>query len=178
MRYFKKIVGERLYLSPMNTGDAALYTQWLNDVSVSDNLGTYAKMISLSSEEKALERMACDGQNYAMVLLDGDTLIGNISLMEIDGIHRRATVGLFIGDAETRGKGYGAEALRLILGYGFHSLNLHNIMLHVHADNPQAIACYKKVGFREFGRRREALFKKGATVDLVHMDILATEFRA
>lgn len=178
MRYFKKIVGERLYLSPMNPEDAQPYTQWLNDVSVSDNLGAYAKMISLASEEKALERMACEGQNYAMVLLSGDRLIGNISLMEIDNISRRATVGLFIGDAENRGKGYGAEALRLLLGYGFQTLNLHNIMLHVHADNAQAIACYKKVGFREFGRRREALFKKGAYIDVVHMDILATEFRA
>jgi len=176
MRYFKKIVGERLYLSPMHTGDAEIYTQWLNDASVSDNLGTYTKMISLASEEKALERMACEGHNYAMVLLSGDRLIGNISLMEIDGISRRATIGLFIGDAENRGKGYGAEALRLLLGYGFRTLNLHNVMLHVHADNAQAIACYQKVGFREFGRRREALFKKGSYIDVIHMDILDSEF--
>lgn len=178
MRYFKKIVGEHLYLSPMNAEDVQLYTQWLNDASVSDNLGTYAKMISLASEEKALARMACEGQNFAMVLSEGDRLIGNISLMEIDPVSRRATAGLFIGDAENRGKGYGAEALRLLLGYGFQTLNLHNIMLHVHADNAQAIACYKKVGFREFGRRREALYKKGVYVDVIHMDILATEFRA
>ena len=178
MRYFKKIVGPRLYLSPVNTEDAQLYTQWLNDVSVSSNIGPYAKVISLASEEKVLERMACEGQNYAMVLLDGDRLIGNISLMDIDGISRRATVGLFIGDAENRGKGYGAEALRLLLGYGFQTLNLHNIMLQVHEDNAQAIACYEKVGFREFGRRRESLFKNGAYIDVIHMDILAAEFHA
>ena len=135
-------------------------------------------MISLDGERKALEHMAGEGQNFAIVLLDEDTLIGNISLMELDHIGRRATAGLFIGEAGHRGKGYGAEALRLILDYGFRTLNLHNIMLTVHADNSQGMACYQKVGFREFGRRREAIFKDGRYVDHVYMEILDHEFNS
>jgi len=69
------------------------------------------------------------------------------------------------------------EAVRLILGYGFRTLNLHNIMLKVHSDNAQAVACYKKAGFTEFGRRRESKFKDGHyTEPHPHMDILDTEF--
>ena len=175
MRYFKKITGERIYLSPMNKDDAEIYTKWMNDAEVSVNLGQYTKMITLNSEQKNLESMTSDGQNFAIILND-DTLIGNISLFEIDNISRKATVGLFIGEKENRGKGYGTEALRLILNYGFKMLNLHNIMLLVHSDNEQGIACYKKAGFREFGRQREAKFKNGHYFDVVYMDILHTEF--
>ncbi|MDR1693101.1 MAG: GNAT family N-acetyltransferase [Oscillospiraceae bacterium] len=176
MRYFPKIIGERIYLSPINADDAEIYTKWLNDPAVADHLGQYRNAITLATEKKALENMVSGGQNYAIVLKDGDELLGNISLMEVEHIHRRATLGLFIGEAGRRGKGYGTEAIRLILGYGFNTLNLHNIMLTVHADNPQGLACYKKVGFTEIGRRRGARIKDGKQIDLIYMDILSTEF--
>ena len=178
MRYFPKIIGERVYLSPINMDDAEIYTKWLNDRAVSENLGFYRRLVSLANEKKALEGLTAGGHDYAIVLKEGDRLIGNISLMEVDHLSRRATLGIFIGDAEQRGHGLGAEAIRLILEYGFETLNLHNIMLHVNASNAQAIACYIKVGFREFGRRRESTFIDGRFVDTVHMEILEDEFRA
>jgi len=178
MRYFKKIVGERIYLSPINKDDYEIYTKWLNDFAVSGGLGNYRQMISLNREQKVLEDMTSEGQNYAIIRTKDDILLGNISLMEIDNIHRKATIGLFIGEAENRGKGYGGEALCLMVDFGFKMLNLHNIMLHVHSDNEQGIACYKKVGFREFGRRRDAIFKNGKYFDDVHMEVLAVEYLA
>jgi len=176
MRYFPKIVGERLYLSPINPDDLEQYTKWLNDPNVAEHLGVYRQMISLTTEKKALEQLS-EGQNYAIVLKDGDVLIGNIGLTDIEHIHRRATVGLFIGESENRGKGYGGEAIRLMLGFCFGTLNLHNVMLLVHADNPQGLACYNKLGFREIGRRRESRIKDGHFFDLVYMDILSSEYR-
>ena len=177
MRYFKKIKGDRLYLSPINMDDTEIYTKWLNDYEVSKNLGLYRKMISLISEQKVLEALASEGHNYAMVLYENDTLIGNIGFNEIDNICRKATVGLFIGEQEHRNKGYGSEALRLMLDYGFKTLNLHNIMLWVDSDNELGLSCYKKIGFREAGRRRESGFKNGKYIDTVFMDILEDEFK-
>lgn len=177
MRYFEKMPGERLYLSPMNIDDAVPYTKWMNDSSVTDNLGGSGRNISLDAEEKALVRMANEGHNYAIVLREDDTLIGNISLMNINTINRSATLGIFIGDQHMRGKGYGREAIDLILRYGFLTLNLHNIMLEVHADNEAGIRCYQKAGFKECGRRRDACYKNGHYVDLIQMDILDSEVR-
>jgi len=119
--------------------------------------------------------MTLGGYDFAIVKND-DTLIGNIGLFKISHISRSAITRLFIGEKENRSKGYGSETLRLILDYGFNTLNLHNIMLNVFSDNEPAIACYKKVGFTEFGRRRESYFKNGRYVDDVHMDILDVEF--
>ena len=176
MRYFEKIPGERLFLSPINPDDFELYTKWMNDPAVTAGLGNYRKMNSLPNERKLLEEMAANGHNYAIVLREGGRLIGNISLMDEDHVNCRATLGVFLGEEADRCKGYGAEAIRLLLGYGFNTLHLHNIQLHVYADNPRAIACYEKVGFREFGRRRESDYLCGRYVDRVHMDILDREF--
>ena len=177
MRYFKKLVGERIYLSPINTDDAELYTKWLNDPEVSGFVGNYNQMITLHNEKKQLESMAETGQHFAIVKLEGDALIGNISLKDIlNPVYRRAELGIFIGDAENQGRGYGAEAIRLLLGYGFKTLNLHCVVLYVHADNGRAIACYKKTGFRECAYLREAIFKCGRYVDVIGMDMLESEF--
>jgi len=177
MRYFKKIVGERIYLSPINKDDAEIYTKWMNDFDVANNIGMFSDTISLTSEQKYFDKLTTEGHNYAIVLKENDTLIGGISLRDIDHLKRRGKVSpIFIGEAENRGKGYGAEALRLICNYAFKVLNLHNIMLLVISSNEAGIACYKKAGFREFGRRREATYKNGEYLDIVYMDILSTEF--
>ncbi len=177
MHYFRKIVGERLYLSPFDADDVEIYTkwaQWMNDRTVADYYGGYHKLVSLASAKTTLDELR--GYRFAMVLLDGDLLIGHISLHDIDHINRNAFLGIFIGEEEHRNKGYGAEAIRLVLGYAFKTLNLHNIMLSVHADNDAAINCYKKVGFQEAARRREGIFKDGKYIDKMYMDILAREF--
>ena len=86
-----------------------------------------------------------------------------------------AEVGLFIGDEENRNKGYGAEALNLLLDYCFDYLNVNNVMLKVFSFNERAINCYRKLGFKEIGRRRQSYYLKGKFYDQVFMDILKSE---
>lgn len=178
MKYLQKMVGRRLYLSPIHADDAEIYLKWMNDEAVASHYGQYAWLVSSKNDLKWLLEPDSDIHRYAIVLLEGDTLIGSISLQNINHLHRNAFIGLFIGEAEYRGKGYGAEAIRLILEYGFKTMNLHNIMLSVHADNIAGISCYKKVGFQEAGRRREWVFKNGKYIDVIYMDLLAREFFA
>ena len=177
MPYFRKIVGERLYLSPFDADAPEIYTkwaEWMNDKAVADNYGGTNSLVSPAGAKKTLEELK--GYRFAIVLIDGDVLIGHISLHDIDHLNRNAFLGVFIGDGERRNNGYGTEAVRLALGYGFNTLNLNNIMLSVHADNFAAISCYKKAGFREAGRRREWIFKDGKYIDKIYMDLLAREF--
>ena len=173
---YRKIVGERIYLSPMSVDDVEQYAHWINDIEVSKYLNMHHMMFSLQGELDYLTNTAQKGYNFAIVLKDGDRLLGSISLMDVNHKDRKATLGLFIGDAEYRSKGYGAEAIALILDYGFRWLNLHNIMLQVFSTNPRGLACYKKVGFKEFGRRREAVFFDGKWADEIHMEILDREW--
>ena len=177
MKYFEKIPGERLFLSPQHPDDANLYAKWLNDPAVTVPLGGYSMMFTPAKLRKDLENNEDTSAHwYSIVLREDERLIGTVHLMNINWVHRSATLGIYIGEQADRGCGYGAEAIRLLLGYGFNTLNLHNIQLQVLANNEQAIACYEKVGFREIGRRREAEFHGGKYFDVVHMDILSHEF--
>ena len=175
--YFKKIEGKKVFLSPMCTEDAIKYTNWMNDFDLTDRINSSCYVISLESEKAGLEKNSGIGNyQFAIVKQENDELIGNCSLGDLDFINQRATVGIFIGDKENRGKGYGSEVLELLISYGFNHLNLNNIMLAVYSFNASAIACYKKVGFKEIGRRREAYFKNNERYDEIFMDILRSEF--
>jgi RimJ/RimL family protein N-acetyltransferase len=177
MSYYRKIIGERLYLSPVSEDDAGLYLRWMNDGAVAKNFAQYNRAVGSRDDLDWLFHPPKDMHRFAMVLLDGDELIGSISLHNIDHLNRNAFIGIFIGEESRRGKGYGAEAIRLILEYGFNTMNLRGVALTVHADNPDAIACYRKVGFREVGRLSDWVFKDGKYVDKQYMEILKKDFR-
>lgn len=177
MKYFKKIVGERIYLSPMNIEDIETYVKWLNDFKTTDGVGHSKHMVNLESEKEWIEEaLKSEKYNFAIVSLENDELLGSCGIDNINSTDRTATLGIFIGEEENRNKGYGAEALKLLLDYGFNYLNMHNIMLQVKSFNERAIACYKKVGFKEAGRRRESYFLNGKYYDDITMDILDREF--
>mgnify|MGYP000615538824 CR=1 FL=1 len=176
MRYYRKLVGQRLFLSPVNPEDAESYTAWINDLETSLNLTFAPKIVSERKEREILEHMSKEGVNFAIVELDSETLMGNCGLLNIDQVHRTAELGIFLGEAERRGRGYGREAIELLLDYSFNLLNLHSIMLRVRSYNPMGIDCYRKIGFREIGRRRESVMVGGRYYDEIFMDILAEEF--
>jgi len=174
MKYSKKIVGKHVYLSPMDVEDAEIYVKWLNDFNVTDGLGTSCLITSLKSEKEWLMNNSNQYQ-FAIVRLEDDKLIGSCGIQEIDQLRQCAEVGLFIGDDENRNKGYGKEVLNLLIDYGFDYLNLNNIMLKVFSFNERAIHCYKKVGFKEIGRRRQCYYLKGRFHDSIYMDIIKEE---
>lgn len=176
MKYFKKLVGDNIYLSPRSSEDVEKYTEWLNDFQVTDYTGRSAGILTIEGEKKYLEQHLEDEASFAIVRLEDDKLIGTVGLESISHIHRGATLGIFIGDKDGRNKGYGTEAIRLILDYGFNYLNLNNIKLDVMEFNDRAIACYRKCGFKECGRRRKCYFLNGKYYDQIEMDILAEEF--
>lgn len=174
MKYFKKLIGERVYLSPMNIEDAETYVKWLSSFDVTDGLGTSCKVVSLEGERDFIRQTSGQYQ-FAIVRSDDDKLIGNCGIQQVDPVRRSAEIGLFIGEEENRSKGYGSEVLNLLLDYGFNFLNLHNIMLRVFSFNERAISCYKKVGFKEIGRRRQSYYLNDSYYDEVYMDILKEE---
>ena len=142
MKYFKKLVGERIYLSPRNAEDVVQFTEWMNDFEVTDYIGRTAQMISLSGEKEYLEKTANPESTFVIVDLKDDVMIGTVSLEKINRVDSKATLGIFIGRSEYRSKGYGAEAINLILDFGFNYMNLNSINLTVLDCNERAKACY------------------------------------
>lgn len=175
--YYKKLEGKRIYLSPISIDDASLYTKWMNDKKITDGLNSTCKVINEEGEKewisKVLER---GGYTFGIILKDTDELIGNCGLMNENIIHGTATIGIFIGEEKYRGKGIGKEVIDLLLDYGFNYLRLHNIDLAVFSFNENAIKCYKALGFKEYGRRRECYYLDGKWHDEILMEMLESDY--
>ena len=181
MSYFKKLVGDRIYLSPKGTSEDELnkFTEWMNDSEVTDLIGRTAQITTLEGEKQWLENAAVkdDDRVFNIVDLKDNKLVGTVGLEHFNHIERSAVLGIFIGDADYRSNGYGTEAINLLLEYGFKYLNLHSIRLDLLEVNERAHKCYLKCGFKDTGRSREQIFLNGRYYDKLHMDILENEFK-
>ena len=178
--FYKKIIGDRLYLSPkvVNEENIKKYTEWINDFDVTDYIDRSKFLITEMEEKEWLENSCKEKNNrlFDIVQLNTDKLIGTIGLENINWIERNATLGIFIGDKDFRNNGYGSESINLLLEYGFKYLNLHNIRLDLIEFNNRAHKCYLKCGFKDTGRSRELVYLNGKYYDKLHMDILENEF--
>jgi len=176
MAYYERVVGERCYLSPIDPDDAPKYTAWINDPELSIMLQIVVKPVSIVSEREFAEKFAKDPYQFAIVNKETNELMGGCGLKDVDLINRTSQMGIFLGDRNDWGKGYGEEATRLLVDFAFSYVNLRSIMLEVFDFNPRAIRCYEKVGFKHVGRRRCAKLLGDKCYDEVLMDIVADEF--
>jgi RimJ/RimL family protein N-acetyltransferase len=106
----------------------------------------------------------------------GGHLVGTCQLHGIQPIHRTAELQIRIGRASDRGKGYGTKAVSQLVRFGFLDRNLNRIALHVFADNTAAVRLYTKIGFKEEGRLRQAVFIDGHFKDVLIFSLLRSEF--
>jgi RimJ/RimL family protein N-acetyltransferase len=120
-----------------------------------------------------------DGMHFFVIQkLDDDRKIGMIDLAGLNWHARSAWVGIGIGVREFWGKGYGTDAMKIILRYGFTQLNLNRIQLDVFSYNERGQKSYEKAGFKHEGRLHGNLLKVGVRHDEVFMGILRREWEA
>jgi RimJ/RimL family protein N-acetyltransferase len=105
-----------------------------------------------------------------------DRLVGFAKLCEIEWNHGVGLVMLGIGDPGDRRKGYGADALNLLLRYAFAELNLFRLSALIPEYNAGALRLFQKTGFIEEVRRRQALNRDGRFWDLIHVGFLQNEW--
>jgi RimJ/RimL family protein N-acetyltransferase len=107
-----------------------------------------------------------------------DRLVGFGELHQISWPTRIGQVRLGIGSSDNRRKGYGGEALSLMLRYAFAEINLFRLTAIIAEYNHPAQAMFEKAGFHEEVRRRKALARDGRRWDAVHYGLLASEWEA
>ena len=178
-KYLKTLVGDSIYFSPISLDDVKKYAEMVNDIKVSVGLGylSYTNIIDFESEKEFLISVKKE-KMFAVRLLENDELLGNIGFNSVDLLNRTAVIGIMLGNPNYQRKGYGIEAVKLILDYGFSFLNLRNISLSVFEYNEAAYNLYKKAGFKEVGRLRKAVEIMGKTYDVIIMDMLKEEFQS
>lgn len=162
--------------------DLPYITAWRNDRELVSHLGNHFFFIGPEVDARWFDAYLAGREanvRLAIVRLDQPRRpIGCAFLTGVHRVNRHAEFAIFIGDPEERAKGHGERATRLVLDHAFYDLNLHRVHLTVLASNVRALALYRRVGFREEGVLREAVYKAGAYHDLVTMAILRPEYEA
>lgn len=169
--------GTRVVLRPLAPGDLRRLVKWYSDPRVIHFLGR-SSAITLAEQERWFrdyERKA-DDQVFA-IEVDGKH-VGNLGLHRVDRAHRKADLGIVIGETSFWSRGYGTEAIRLALRYAFDALGLNKVTLDVLEYNVRGIRAYEKCGFVREGVARQDVHKNGRFYDVVRMGVLAEEFRA
>jgi RimJ/RimL family protein N-acetyltransferase len=173
--------GEKIRLAAVQREYLPKYVEWLNDWEIAQFLKPGIPMpFNLDDEVEWFENHRKSKENFlfAILTLDGDKLIGNCGLHNVNLKNRKAMFGIFIGDKESWNKGYGTDATKTILRFGFEELGLNLIELEVYAFNPRAIRAYEKAGFRQSGIHRQGLYRNGEFHDEYIMSILREEWDA
>jgi RimJ/RimL family protein N-acetyltransferase len=165
---------EDVYLRALEPSDVDRTRKWHNDPGLYDLLVSPFRYVSHAAEGQWLHSKAAYSQTevqLAICLKEGDQHIGNINLTDIDWVSRHGCLGIFIGEAEHQSKGYGQQAVHLMLRHAFRDLGLNRVYLTVLDDNPRAIRVYEKCGFVIEGRLRQHAYKRGQFRDLILMGI-------
>ncbi|MFQ5791226.1 MAG: GNAT family N-acetyltransferase [Acidobacteriota bacterium] len=177
-----RIEGKQVVLREFRREDVPVIHSWANDPSVVRYL-TWAVFPQTLRETEHFVESQMGGNDplnrgFVIALREGDTCIGTTGCHNIDWRNRCAELGIVIGKRDYLGKGYGTEAVDLLLGFSFRELNLHRVFLRVFDFNERAVQAYRKCGFVEEGRLREAFFREGRYHDILLMGILEEEYRS
>ena len=176
-----RIEGSLIDLRELRHEDIPVIHSWVNDPLVMRYLswGVFPQTRRETERYCEAQMSGADPLNRAFViaLREGDACIGTTGCHNIEWRSRSAELGIVIGKREYLGKGYGTEAVRLLLRFSFTELNLHRVFLKVFDFNERAIRCYSKCGFVEEGRLRDAFYRDGDYHDILVMGILEDEFR-
>jgi RimJ/RimL family protein N-acetyltransferase len=176
----KKLLGERIELRRHARENYRLYGEWYGDPEIWRLTSWAASPLGPSAVERLFEdrEHSPTDDSFAIHLKGEEEPIGVISLMNISEANDSAELSVIVGHPEDRHQGYGAEAIALILRYGFEDLNLNRVGLSVFEFNEDAISTYEKLGFRKEGRLRKAVKRDDTFHDAILMGISRSEWEA
>ena len=172
------LTGKRVYLRPLAKEDSVYLRKWSDDAEIRGLIGEVTSM-SQADCEKFLEEVCADNSRewFVVVIKKNDRVIGEAGLLRMFPAWRTTDVSVIIGEKEEWGKGYGTEAILLLLDYAFRHLDFHRVAIGVVGFNERALHFWEKVGFRREGIQRDGYYYDDKYYDFVTMSILEDEFR-
>ena len=176
-----RLTGPRVVLREFRQEDISGIRSWVNDAATVRCMGgMFWRPQTWEESESYLSNILNGGAGGVnLVIADRETkrYLGQCALTKTDQTARCAELAVVLAP-DSAGRGYGREAVRLLLSFGFRQMNLNRVFLRVYAENERAIRCYAACGFREEGRLREQVYFDGHYGDVLEMGILRREFEA
>ena len=168
--------GNKIILRPVESQDIEKFYKWRNDPDIKKMAMMHPFPVTLESEKKWFENISNNKDNKLIIFSVVDNsdkrVVGFIRLFNINWIHRYSYFGIVLGEEIARGKGFGKDAVKLIVDYALNTLNLHKIVLEVIDANNIAIELYKQLGFIEEGRLKNQVLIDNHWHDVLIMSLL------
>ena len=178
--YHPFLIGEKIYLRGLERSDLeGAYFQWLNDYDITKHLESGIFPNSMEAMEKYFDSIKQSPDNIFLAIIERETdrHIGNIKIGNINWVRRVADIGWLIGEKDAWGKGYGTEALKLVVDYCFRRLNLHKVFAGIAAPNLASKKMCEKVGFSLEATLRKEAYVNGEYCDVMYFGLLREEYK-
>lgn len=164
---------QKISLRLMDKEDTDRIVTWRNQDFVRRNF-IYQQDFTREGHEKWIRTMIDTGLAVQFMICIGEEQrpVGSVYLRDIDRIHKKAEYGIFIGEKDAWGRGYGTWAAKKMIDYAFEKEGLHKLMLRVLAENHGAIRSYEKAGFVQEAYLRDEVFLEGHYRDVIYMSVI------
>jgi len=168
--------GDKVYLSTIRSEDIAVFIKVMNSEDVRILARSRRDVMNEANAREMLEKLMTREEAFIIRRNGDDEAIGYGLLLDRDEYNREVMLGISIGDKGNRGKGFGEDAIRLLLKHAFIDLNMESVHLGVYEYNAPAIRAYEKAGFKFAGKRRHARIIGNKFYDEVLMDMISSEY--
>lgn len=172
--------GRDIYLRPISLDDISQnYVNWMNDPQINQYLESRFSEQTLDSVQDFVISMIESPENILFAICEQESghHVGNIKIGPLNTIHSHAEIGLLIGKKECWGKGYGSEAIALVVEYAFKTLNIHRLTSGAYAENIGSVKAFQKNGFIIEGTYRNHVLHNGVFVDCIRMGIINPDYK-
>jgi len=176
MGNIRVLESEKVYLSPIGMDDVYMFMFFMNKEDVRVLARSRRDLLNELNTKEMVEKLLKQEESFLIYRKDNDEKIGYALIMDRDEYNREASIALVIGKKENRGKGFGKDAMLLLLKHGFINLNLESMFLGVYEYNKSAIALYEHLGFKLVGKRRNAKILGNKKYNEVIMDLISEEY--
>lgn len=177
----KRVTGRHVSLGPIKRAGLSEICKWKNDSSLARQILAHPIPCAETEMEGWFQKNQADKNQVLFGIYRNNKsqqIVGIARLMFIDWVSRTAELGIYLGDNQSRGKGLGSDALRLLLEFGFGGINLQRIWLKVSESNTVAIRYYEANGFKKEGVLRRHFWVGSKFENVVIMGILKEEFKS
>ena len=169
------LMGEKIFLRDIHPSDVNdTYHQWMKDPEIIQYLESRFKNPSIEELKRYVEENIADPDTYLFAICDKVNArhIGNIKLGPIIRVHRRASIGILIGDKELFRKGFGKETIQRVVAFAFNELSLHKLTAGCYAPNRAAEKAFTNNDFKREGLRKQHCLYEGKYVDVVELGLI------
>ena len=170
------INGEKISLRPITREDTGRIVAWRNNPEVMKNF-IFRQPFTRELHENWLATKVDTGKVIQYIIVDKETgrSVGSVYFRDIDPENESAEYGIFIGEVDCLGRGFGTETALLFTRFGLDVLRLHRISLRVLSGNDIARRSYEKAGFVTEGLFRDMVKLDGEYRDVEFMAMLNEE---